>query len=60
MGFNNDCNYNGHTSEIICNDCVRPAGRPSSIEEICRLKGLQIGDKLRQSIHEHDMHTPRK
>ena len=51
MGFNNDCNDNGHTSEIICNDCVRPAGKPSGIEKKLRLKGLQIKDKLRQSIH---------
>ena len=60
MVFNNDCNDNGHTYGVVCNECVRPAGRPSNMEERSRRKGLQIRDKLRQAIYDNDMHRPRK
>ena len=60
MIFLNDCRDNGHTSEVTTNDSIRLAGRPSHMEESSRLKGLQIRDKLRQEIYNHDMHRPRK
>ena len=60
MVFNNDCNDNGHTSEVTTSDSARLTGRPSHMKESSRLKGLQIRDKLRQKIYDHDMHRPRK
>ena len=60
MVFNNDCNDNGHTSEVTTSDSIRLAGRPCRMEESSWLRGLQIRDKLRQEIYNHDMHRPRK
>ena len=60
MVFNNDCSDNGFTSEVICNDSVRPRGRLSSLAADSRLKGLRIRDKLRQAIYDNDMHRPRQ
>ena len=60
MIFLNDCRDNGQTSEVTTNDSIRLSGRPSHMEESSRLKGLQLRDKLRQEIYNHDMHRPRK
>ena len=59
--FENDCSDNGFTSEVVGNDGIRPRmGRRSSTDEVSRQKGLQLRDKLRQAIYEHDMVRPRK
>lgn len=58
--FNNDCNDNGLISGVVCNDSVKPAGRPSTSEERFRIKGLQVRDISSQPIYENGMHRPRK
>ena len=57
--YENDCHDNGYTSEVIGNDSLRIAGRPSANVETSRIGGIYIRDKLNQSIQHHDMHRPR-
>ena len=57
--YENDCNGNGDISEVIGNDSLRTAGRPTAEVEASRMGGIYIRDKLKESIADHNMHRPR-
>ena len=58
--FENDCSDKGVQPIVVGNDGGRLAGRPSALEKYYKVQGIQLRDKLRLAIRDHDMHRPRK
>ena len=44
---------------VILNDNCRPSGRISDDERTRRNKGIEIRDKLKLSLADHNMHRPK-
>ena len=43
---------------VVVNDNRRPCGRLAEQERLCRVQGLEIRDRLRQDLVDHNMHRP--
>ena len=58
--FHYDRLDNGITNQAITSDSIRPRGRPSKDEILCRQSGVLLRDHLKQSLSNHNMHRKNK
>ena len=59
--FVDDIRDNGVFNMVVCNDTKRVnVGRPSNTEHQRIIEGIKLRNELRDSLHNHNMHRPRK